>query len=160
MTTVSRAATVGLALCICVLGAGTTRAQSARPAAEQEIAPLLDSMMAAANAHDTDRFLAHYARESTLVFVFDGVVIHGWDALHAQQLKWWNSGHSDVVYSRRGAPEFLVLSPTIAVVMSPLASRRVLPSGQTQTGQFAETAVWQRRPEGWRIVEAHESTVR
>ena len=128
-------------------------------ARRQQIEPLLDELMLAANAHDTDRFLAHYLRQPDLVFVYNGDVTLGWDNLRALQLKWWNGGQSDVVYSQRGAPEFTVLSQKVVVVTDQLASSRTLPDGQLQTGEFVVTMVWEKRPEGWRIVQAHESSV-
>ncbi len=126
----------------------------------QEIQPLLDEQMAAANAHDTDRFLASYLRGPELVFVFNGAVIQGWDALREQQLKWWKNGTSDVVYRTRGAPVFPVLGPDHAVVLSRLASERTMPDGTLSTGEFVVTMIWQKRAEGWRIIQAHESTMR
>jgi ketosteroid isomerase-like protein len=125
----------------------------------KQIEPMLGELMLAANAHDTERFLAMYLRQPALVFVFNGIVINGWDDLKAQQLKWWNNGKSDVVYDQAVAPEFMVLSPGIAVVTSQMASRRAVPGGAASSGKFTVMMVWQKRAEGWRIVQAHESTV-
>lgn len=145
----------------CVLLAGGARAQSAPSSPQQrEIEPLLDEMMVAANAHDTDRFLATYLHDSTLVFVFNGVVTVGFDNVRALQLKWWNGGKSGVVYSQVGSTDFLVLAPDVVVVTNPLASRRTTAAGEVQTGEFAVTMVWQKQRHGWRIVRVHESTVR
>ena len=36
------------------------------------VMPLLAELEASANAHDTDRHMASYARESSLTFVFNG----------------------------------------------------------------------------------------
>lgn len=149
------------AMITCVLLAGGGRAQSASSSPQQrEIQPLLDEMMVAANAHDTDRFLATYLRDSTLVFVFNGVVTVGFDNVRALQLKWWNGGKSDVVYSQAGPTDFLVLAPHLVVVTNSLASRRTTAAGEVQTGEFAVTMVWQKQRKGWRIVRVHESTVR
>lgn len=133
---------------------------SVQQAVEQQIRPLLDEMMLAANAHDTNRFLATYLHQPTLVFVFNGDVTKGWDRVQALQLKWWNNGKSDVVYTERSPVEFTVLSPNVAVVVKPMTSRRTLPSGEVSTGNFAVTEVWQKRAEGWRVIQVHESTVR
>lgn len=148
-----------LATLACVLTTTPANAQSGASTPRQEIEPLLNEQMLAANAHDTDRFLALYLHKPSLVFVFNGTLILGWDDLRAQQLKWWNGGKSDVVYSEGGQSQFTVLSPEIVVVTTPLESRRTLPDGASATGKFAVTMVWQKRPEGWRIVQAHESTV-
>lgn len=135
-------------------------AQSVQQAVERQIRPLLDEMMLAANAHDTNRFLATYLHQPTLVFVFNGDVTKGWDNVQALQLKWWNNGKSDVVYTESAPAEFTVLSPDAAVVVKPMTSRRTLPSGEVSTGNFAVTEVWQKRAEGWRVIQVHESTVR
>jgi uncharacterized protein (TIGR02246 family) len=138
---------------------GRAGAQAAGSPARRQIEPLLDTMMLAANAHDTDRFLTVYLRQPTLVYVFNGVIIHGWDDLRAQQVKWWNNGKSDVVYTRRGAADFSVLGSDVVVVTMGLASHRTRASGEVQSGELAVTMVWRQGPEGWRIVQAHESTV-
>ncbi len=142
---------------VCAMLAGQAHGQSAPPA-QREIEPLLSQQMEAANAHDTDRFLTSYLHDSTFVLVFNNQVIHGFAAVRDQQLKWWNNGKSDVVYSERLPSEFTVVSPTIVLVTQQLSSKRTLPTGETRGGDFVATTVWQRRPEGWRVVEAHEST--
>ena len=50
------------------------QAQS-RPAALQQILPLLQQEVIAANAHDTDAFLATYIHDPSLIFIVDGEVI-------------------------------------------------------------------------------------
>jgi hypothetical protein len=109
---------VGAVVIASVVLSGGAHAQSVRTSSQQqhEIQPLLDSMMVAANAHDTDRFLASYLHDSTLVFVFNGVVTVGFDNVRALQLKWWNGGKSDVVYSQGGPTDFLELAPDVVVV--------------------------------------------
>jgi ketosteroid isomerase-like protein len=148
------------ALLSSILLAGVAAAQSRPASPEAQIQPLLDSMLVAANAHDTDRFLADYLHDSTLVMVFNGVVTTGFDQVRALQLKWWNNGSSDVVYTREAPPGYQVLSPGVVVVTDQLASRRTAPDGTIQGGRFTATMVWQRRPQGWRAVAVHESTVR
>ncbi|MEO7102988.1 MAG: nuclear transport factor 2 family protein [Gemmatimonadaceae bacterium] len=127
---------------------------------EQRIQPLLDEMTVAANAHDTDRFLAAYLHQPELVFVFNGEVIRGLDSVRTLQLKWWNNGKSDVVYAERVPAQITALTPDIAIVVQAMKSQRTLPSGAVSSGNFAITQVWQKRPEGWRIIQVHESTAR
>jgi uncharacterized protein (TIGR02246 family) len=138
---------------------GAARAQSA-PSPQREIAPLLDSQVVAANAHDTDRFLKDFLHDSTLVQVFNGQVTRGYAAIRALQLKWWHNGRSDVVYRRAGPPSYLVLDPRAVVVTVPLASQRTGGDGKVVRGTFTVTMVWQKRAEGWRVVYQHESTAR
>lgn len=143
-----------------VMAFAPSAAAQAAPTPVQQIQPILDQQMAAANAHDTDRFLADYLHDSTLVLVFNGTVTTGFDSVRALQLKWWDHGKSDAVYTSREAPIFRVLTPDAVVVTQPLASRRTGPDGKTVTGDFTSTSVWQKLPQGWRVVAVHESTVR
>lgn len=139
------------------LVAGSALAQSPSAPAERAIRPQMAKMLQAANAHDTDAFMADMVRSADLVFAIDGRVIHGWDALHAQQLKWWHGGRSDARYAEDGAPGFMSLGPTVEIVTWPLTSSRAVPGGKTRSSRFVVTYVWQRQPQGWRIVYGHES---
>jgi ketosteroid isomerase-like protein len=124
---------------------------------EKQIEPLLVQMLAAANAHDTDRFMAAYLRQPSFIFVFNGTIINGWEAAHAQQLKWWNNGKSDVVYKYSSPPAVTVLGPDAAVITQPISATRTQPDGRKSTGEIVATTVWQKFPQGWRGVQVHES---
>jgi ketosteroid isomerase-like protein len=150
----------------CVLLAAPTRdagqmitLQNASADVERALRPLIGELQEAAGAHDTDRFMAFYARRADLAAVFNGEEIHGWEDLHAQQLKWWQNGKSDVVYTQRAAPEFTVLGPDAAVVTLLLDSTRTAADGTASKNSFAISMVWKKLAEGWRIVYSHESTV-
>lgn len=130
---------------------------SGEPSVEQQILPLLSKQMVAANAHDTDGFLATYSHDASLIFAVNGEVIRGFDKLHEQQLKWWNNGKSDVVYTEPAPPELIRLGAETELVTQQLASHRTLPDGKPSDGRFAITSIWQRRPEGWRVIYCHES---
>jgi ketosteroid isomerase-like protein len=129
----------------------------AQSSAEREVLPLIHEQRLAANAHDTDRFLATYLHAPTLVFVIDGRIIRGFDNLRDQQLKWWSDGKSDVVYTELAAPEFLRLGDNSVLVTEQLASRRTGPDGKPAAAKFAVTSVWQHVGEGWLVTYAHES---
>lgn len=139
------------------LFAGGVCARSASSPAEQAIRPAMAKMFKAANAHDTDAFMAAMVHGPNLVFAINGEVIHGWDALHAQQLKWWNNGKSDSKYKQNGAPAFMALGPDAEIVTWPLVGSGTAHSGKAITSAFVVTYVWQRLPQGWRIVYGHES---
>lgn len=143
----------------CLLCTGVAHAAPAAPTSKQQIQSLLDEMLTAANAHDTDRFMALYLHEPSLVYVDNGMVIHGWENLRAQQLKWWKNGKSDAVYRQNGANEFTVLAPGIVAVTEPRASTRTMPGGKTGNNEFVVSEIWQKLPQGWRVVYGHESTV-
>lgn len=151
----------GLAVFSIIFVAPLCQAQSSAATTatvKREIMPLLAEQLAAANAHDTDRFLATYLRSPALVFAFNGTILNGYDAVRAQQLIWWKNGKSDVAYSYVGEPEFTVLGPTAAVMTEKLQSQHTLPSGATSTGEAANTIVWQKLSNGWKVVQVHEST--
>ena len=148
------------AMLLGVLLAGSASAATPPVSVQQQIKTLSDDMARAANAHDTDRYMALFAHDPNLVFAINGRVIHGWDALHAQQLKWWRNGKSDVVYTQSGATGFMPLDADAVVTTQTLSSRRTGPDGKISTGSFVVTSIWKKLPQGWRIVYGHESRAR
>lgn len=137
--------------------AGGACGQSVSSPAEHAIRPAMAKMFNAANAHDTDAFMAAMVHGPSLVFAINGEVIHGWDALHAQQLKWWDNGKSEAKYVQNGAPAFMALGPDVEIVTWPLVGSGSAHSGKAITSAFVVTYVWQRLPQGWCIVYGHES---
>jgi ketosteroid isomerase-like protein len=127
--------------------------------ARADILPLLDSMQAAANAHDAQRHLAYYVHDPTLRFVINTTEIVGYDALLAQQRKWWNDGKSDATYALVGEPDFTMPEAGLVMVTYFLTSTRTQADGTTGHARFGISSLWQQRPEGWRIIYAHESMV-
>jgi ketosteroid isomerase-like protein len=143
---------------VCVgLCAGGARAAGVPPSVQQQIGVVMAAMGHAAKVHDTDRFMAAYMRGPDLVFAINGTVIHGWDALRAQQLIWWRNGKSNVVYTQQGKTEFMGLASGVVATTETIASRRTMPDGRVSTGTFVVTAIWKKLPQGWRIVYGHES---
>lgn len=145
-------------ICACLF-AGNACARSTSSRAEQAIRPQMAKMLAAAEEHDTDAFMAPMVRSTNLVFAFNGEVIQGWNALHAQQLKWWSKGKNATkyTYAQNGIPGFLGLGPDVEVMTWPLVSRWTSPGGKSGSSNFVVTYIWQRLPQGWRIVYGHES---
>ncbi len=115
--------------------------------------------MRAAAAHDTGHFMAPFLHATSLVFVFDGRFIHGWNTLYRQQLKSWQHGKSDVRYRMEYPVEFMPLAPGVEVTTLRLNARRVLSNRTVSTSAIVVTYIWRRLPEGWRIVYGHESWV-
>ncbi len=143
-------------LLACFSIAAFSQAKTTPPSSDQ-ILPLLDEQMLAANAHDTNRFLATCVHDSSLLFIVNGEIIHGWDNLQTQQLKWWNNGKSDVVYSQQAPPQFMILDSRTVLVTQQLSSHRTLPSGKLTDGKFVVTTLWRHLAAGWRITYCHES---
>jgi len=135
-------------------------------AARAEILPLLEAMHAAANAHDAEKHVSFYAREPSLLFVDNDEAIVGYDALLAKQRQWWQDETfrksvlvTDVTYKLAGEPDFRMPAPGLVMVTYFLTSDRTTPEGKLRETRFGISALWQKRPEGWRIIYAHESTV-
>ena len=125
---------------------------------QQQVAPLLAEMEASANAHDTDRHLAVFSRDSALIFIIDGEIIQGWDALRDRQRQWWNDGKATGIYAYLGEPTCEAFGKELGLTTHLIAARASLPDGQVRERQLAFSALWSRRPEGWRIIYAHESS--
>jgi ketosteroid isomerase-like protein len=125
-----------------------------------EVAASLKGMGDAANAHDVERHVGYYAHIPGVTLIVDGERLVGWNTIRDKQKVWWNGGKTDVVYQPEGPPEILQLAPNVVVTTLLLKSHRTLPSGEVKEGRFAVSAVWQKRPEGWKVVYSHESTSR
>lgn len=128
--------------------------------ASAEVAPLLAEMGAAANSHDVERHVGFYAHDVSVIFIFNGEAIIGWESIRDKQREVWRNGKSDVVYTVQGQPDFREPAPGLVLTTMFMKSRRTMPSGEVSTGDFAVSSLWQRRPEGWRVIYCHESTTR
>lgn len=124
----------------------------------QQVAPLLAEMEASANMHNTDRHLAAYWRNAALIFIFNGEIIRGWDALRERQRQWWGDAKATRSYQYIGEPICELFAEDLGLTTSLIAARAHLPDGKTQERKLVFTALWGRRSEGWRIIYAHESS--
>jgi hypothetical protein len=108
----------------------------------------------------SNRHVGFYAHDDSVVLIFNGEPTVGWEAIRQKQREVWRNGTSDVVYTMQGKPAFLVPAPGLVVTTIFLKSRRTMPGGQIDNGEFAISSLWQKRPEGWRVIYSHESTTR
>lgn len=148
-----------LLLVAALLAPAYAHADDAPPSIQAQVTPLLDEMLAAANAHDTDRFMALYARGDALVVQFDDQTLRGWQTVRDQQDEWWASGTSDAVYRNRSAPEITVIAPDVVSTLQSMDVASTMPDGKKGSVLVVATSVWRKLPEGWRIVVAHESLI-
>ena len=125
-----------------------------------EVAAALKGMGDAANAHDVERHVGYYAHIPDVTLIVDGEPLVGWETIRDKQKEWWNNGKTDVVYQIQGAPEVRELAPNVVVTTLLMKAHRTLPSGEIKEGRFAVSAIWQKRPEGWKVVYSHESSSR
>jgi ketosteroid isomerase-like protein len=123
-----------------------------------EVAAALKGMGDAANAHDVERHVGYYAHVPGVTLIVDGEPFVGWGTIRDKQKEWWNNGKTDVVYELQSAPEIVQLAPSVMVTTLLMNAHRTLASGEVKEGRFAVSSIWQKRPEGWKVVYSHEST--
>lgn len=141
-----------LVLTLLIPAAAAAQSADDLASARAEITPLFAEMQAAANAHDTDRHLSFYVQEPSLLFIINDQRITGWEALRDKQRQWWSDGKTNVIYTQMGEPEYRMPGPGLVMLTHFLTSHRTLPSGEIRDTGFGISALWQKRPEGWRII--------
>jgi ketosteroid isomerase-like protein len=123
-----------------------------------EVAAALKGMGDAANAHDVERHVGYYARIPNVTLIVDGEPLVGWNTIRDRQQEWWNNGKTDVVYQLQGTPEILELDPNLMVTTLLMKAHRTLSSGEVKEGRIAVSSIWQKGPDGWKVVYSHESS--
>lgn len=139
-----------------VLGVRTgrqTKAAEGREADRAAITAALNAQQAAWNRGDVDAFLVGYWHSSELTFSGSSGVSRGWDGVMARYKK----NYPDRAAMGRldfSGLEFRFLGPDAALVLGRWHLKR--DKGDIG-GVFS--LVWQRFPEGWKIVHDHTSAV-
>jgi ketosteroid isomerase-like protein len=157
MTKSIRLVTVGAALILLfALGVRTgrqTKAAETREADKTAITVVLDAQQAAWNRADVDTFLVGYWHSPELTFSGSSGVSRGWDDVMARYKKSYPDqaamGHLDF-----SELEFHFLGPDAALVLGRWHLKRE--KGDVG-GVFS--LVWQRFPDGWKIIHDHTSAV-
>jgi ketosteroid isomerase-like protein len=152
-----------LATCVLILSAalplGGQQTSPAPRASDVAVTDTIRRLMAeldqAASALDVNRFMSHFLRDSSLVYGVAGTARRGWAEVERSHRESW-SRLAEASF-RLGDPAITVLAPDAAVATSVGEARLTRKDGSTGGGPFAVTAIWRRLPEGWRIVQMHES---
>ena len=139
-----------------LLAASLTRAYAAPPAPSgqtaAEIRSVLQAQQEAWNRGDIDAFMNGYARSDSIVLISDDTVTRGWQsALQRYKIKYRSRAKMGKL--RFSDLNIEPLGDNAALVFGGWALKRA--TGIVQ-GHF--TLVFQRLPEGWRIVHDHTST--
>lgn len=129
---------VQLALVACVL---VGRPAFAAPPVQEQLQPLLDEMLQAANAHDTDRFMAVSLHEPSLVVTFDDLTMHAWRLVRDQQLQWGDGGKSKALYRLEGAPEITVIDLDMAATFQMMTVISPKPDGRSGSAKIVATSI-------------------
>ncbi len=147
---------------VALLGAGCFLAACAAPSVAPDATPspeaaaairaVLDAQVAAWNEGSVRGFMDGYARTDSLRFASGGNVRTGWQAT----LEGYERGYPDGAAMgtlRFDSLDVQVLSPQWAVVFGRWRLDR---AADAPNGLF--TLLFERRPEGWRIVHDHTSS--
>ena len=130
-----------------------TKAAEVREADKAAIMAVLSAQQAAWNRGDVDAFLVGYWHSSELTFSGSNGVSRGWDGVMARYKKNYPDraamGQLDFLEL-----EFRFLGPDAALVLGRWHLKR--DKGDIG-GVFS--LVWQRFPEGWKIIHDHTSAV-
>ena len=124
-----------------------------READREAIEAVLRAQQSAWNRADIDAFLEGYWRSPELTFSGTSGVARGWDGVLARYKKNYpdRAAMGQLTFSEL---EFRFLGPDAALVLGRWRLKR---EKDDIGGVF--TLVWQRFPEGWKIVHDHTSTV-
>lgn len=117
------------------------------------IAGILEAQQAAWNRGDVDAFLEGYWHSLDLTFSGASGVARGWDAVRARYQKTY-ADRDAMGHLQFSGLEFRFLGPDAALVLGHWHLTRA--KGDVG-GVFS--LVWQRFPEGWRIIHDHTSVV-
>ncbi|MGC1619133.1 MAG: nuclear transport factor 2 family protein [Candidatus Acidiferrum sp.] len=127
-----------------------TKAAEAREVDRAAIMAVLDAQEAAWNRGDVDAFLMGYWHSPELTFSGSNGVSRGWDGVLARYKKNYpdRAAMGQLDFSEL---EFRFLGPDAALVLGHWHLKRDI------GGVFS--LVWQRFPEGWKIIHDHTSAV-
>jgi len=117
------------------------------------ITAVLNAQQAAWNRADVDAFLVGYWRSEEVTFSGTGGVTRGWDGVLARYKKNYPDRAAMGQLDFSGL-EFRFLGPDAALVLGRWHLKR---EKDDVGGVF--TLVWQRFPDGWKIVHDHTSAV-
>jgi uncharacterized protein (TIGR02246 family) len=124
-----------------------------RKSDREAISAVLSAQQTAWNRGDVDAFLVGYWRSPELTFSGSSGVARGWDGVLARYKKNYSdrSAMGQLDFSEL---EFRFLGPEAALVLGRWHLKR---EKDDLGGVFS--LVWQRFPDGWKIIHDHTSTV-
>jgi uncharacterized protein (TIGR02246 family) len=128
---------------------------AAPPAGEDpsaELRRLLEQSARAWNAGDLEGFLITYAQDSATTFLTVRGLTHGYAAIRDRYAARFEPG-AERDSLRFTDIELRLLGPDHVLN----TARYVLMRGDSVTAEGPFTVVWERRPEGWRMIHDHSS---
>ena len=119
----------------------------------QAVEAVLEQQRQAWNRGDLPGYMAGYARTGDLVFTSGGKIRRGWEQTLAAYQKRYGSDRSGM-----GQLAFEVLGVQGAGADAAVMLGRWRLTATPQAGSGVFSVVFERRPEGWRIVHDHTSS--
>jgi len=144
---------VAIGAVLCAPNRAVAKLAEERVADRRAIQAVLSAQQAAWNRGDVDSFLVGYWHSPELTFSGSSGVTRGWDGVMARYKKTYpdKAAMGQLDFSES---EFRFLGPDAALVLG----RWHLKREKDQLGGVF-SLVWQRFPEGWKIVHDHTSAV-
>ncbi len=138
-------------------GQPPAQASDGRAADRQAIGAVLRAQQSAGNRPDFDAFLEGYWHSPELTFSGSSGVARGWDGVLARYKKNYpdSAAMGQLDFSEL---EFRFLGPDAALVLGRWHLKRWEDYVTAETGGVF-SLVWQRFPEGWKIIHDHTSAV-
>ena len=127
-------------------------AQAKSPA--DQVRSAIADMNEAAAKLDADAFMRSYWQSPALAVTFDGATMRGWTTILSEQRKWWSDKQAGIKFEEQRPPEIVAQGTNI---VTSIQWMHVMNAGSKKPAQLVITSVWKRRPEGWRVVLAHET---
>lgn len=146
-----------LMLAAACAAAGQAHLSGEEPDLEAELTALLQRLDDAAAAGDMDRFLSLFVDGPELAYAINGRVFTDLAEVHAFHTAALSKLRS-VRFATRPV-RIVRLGPDHAALTAAGETERVLATGQPRTGRYAVTLVLRRDPQGWRVLQVHESSL-
>jgi uncharacterized protein (TIGR02246 family) len=132
-----------------------------RPQAESvphaEISVLIADLDAAASALDIERFLRFLAEGPDFAWTFNGHLVTTQAEVRAMhEASWAKLARASFATDVR---HIAFVAPGVAVLSATGHSERTAKTGETHAGNYALLLVLTRGPDGWRVLQGHESTL-
>jgi hypothetical protein len=123
----------------------------------EELAKLVAEVDDAASALDIERFLRWFVDGPHFAYAIDGRVYTRAAEVRTAHTAAWSKVKSARI--RSTVERAATLGPGAMTVTATGRAEVVLKSGETRVSHYAITAALVRTPEGWRILQAHDSSV-
>jgi beta-aspartyl-peptidase (threonine type) len=143
-----------LGLLILVACAASPPVRRFQPMDQSAVTKVIEDQAAAWNRGDLAAYMEGYAKTDALVFTSGGHVRKGWTEAFAHYQKRYGSDPKAMGHLEFGVTQVDAVGADAAVVLGTWKLTR-----SEHPGEGVFTLVFERRPEGWRIVHDHTSAI-